>query len=115
MYYETENKKISKKLKNLSRDYWTMEFGKFKYSVEELMGSDKESNQEMMEQLGHIGSYKIEGKCNDCSRNRSWFAHNREEYHKMIMLLADENGHICPECELYSLNPLMNLLWPRRF
>lgn len=115
MYYETENKKISKKLKNLSRDYWSMESGKFTYSVEELMDSDMESYQEMMEQLERIGSYEIKGKCNDCSRNRSWFASNREDYHKIITLLADENGHTCPECELYSLNPLMNLLCPRKF
>ncbi|KQC31869.1 hypothetical protein AAU57_14755 [Nonlabens sp. YIK11] len=114
MYYEVENKKISKELKSLSRDYWIIESGKFKYSIEELFGSDKEHNIKILEQLKHVGSYKIEGKCNDCLRNRDWFVSNRDEYYKIVALLASKNGHICPECEVYSLNPFMSLFWPRK-
>jgi hypothetical protein len=114
MYHELENKNISKELKSLSRDYWTLESGKFKYSIEKLMGNDKEFNQRMIEHLEDIGYYEVEGRCNCCLKDTSWPATTREDYHDIIEKLADEEGHIfCPGCHLFTIKLNMWLKNPK--
>jgi len=103
MYHELETKNISKELRDLGRNYWTLESGRFKYSVEELIGGDEEFNQRMIKHLEDIGYYEVNGKCNCCLEETSWDVTSREEYQTIIRELDDDEAHIfCIRCQVFA-------------